>query len=310
MAPQKKIRHVVIKRGGSTFNTQDDYVLFHSDVDRFLDGLPKKPIFDLVVTSPPYNIGKTYETKSELSAYEVAQSRIVRKIIERLKPTGSICWQVGNFILNGSARTRILPLDFVFHPIFLANGLALRNRIIWRFGHGLHCKYRFSGRYEVVLWYTKTDNYYFDLEGVRVPPKYPGKRYYKGPNRGKLSSNPSGKNPEDVWQDLWDIPNVKANHREKTEHPCQFPVGLAERLILALARPGALVFDPFCGVASTGVAAAIHGRRFVGCDTYKSYLTIGQRRINEALAGEVNFRPHSLPVYDHTKSPLSRVAKS
>lgn len=162
-----------------------------------------------------------------------------QKIYVRLKETGSICWQVGNYVENGD----IIPLDIEFAPIFRCLGMHLKNRIIWHFGHGLHSKNRFSGRYEVVLWYTKSEQYTFNLDDVRIPAKYPGKRSYHGAKKGQLSGNPQGKNPEDVW----DIPNVKGNHVEKLEHPCQFPVGLAERLVLALTNKGDLVFDPFRG---------------------------------------------------------------
>ena len=136
----------------------------------------------------------------------------------------------------------------------------LRNRIVWTFGHGQHCQRRFSGRYEVVLWYTKSDDYIFHLDPVRVPAKYPGKRAFRGPRKGQLSGNPLGKNPSDVWE----IPNVSGNHVEKTAHPCQFPVALVERLVLALTDVGGVVFDPFCGVATSGVAALLHQRRYVG----------------------------------------------
>ena len=136
-----------------------------------------------------------------------------------------------------------------------------------------------------------------------MPAKYPGKRHFKGPNVGQLSGNPLGKNPEDVWS----IPNVKSNHVEKTEHPCQFPVGLIERLVLSLTNPGDLVFDPFSGVASAGVASAIHGRRFWGCELMEKYATIGRDRMNEALAGRAVYRPHDTPLYDHTLSNLSKV---
>lgn len=188
------------------------------------------------------------------------QERIIDELIPRLKKGGSLCWQVGNYVDNNE----IFPLDIEFAPIFKKYKLQLRNRIIWQFGHGLHTQRRFSGRYEVVLWYTKTDStknsYMFNLDAVRVPAKYPAKKHFKGPKVGQFSGNPLGKNPEDVWN----IPNVKSNHVEKTEHPCQFPVGLIERLVLALTDPGALIFDPFAGVASAGVAAALHGRRFWG----------------------------------------------
>jgi adenine-specific DNA-methyltransferase len=170
-------------------------------------------------------------------------------------------------------------------------------------GHGLHNKRRFSGRYEVILWYTKSDNYVFNLDDVRIPSKYPGKRHFKGPKTGQLSGNPKGKNPEDVW----DIPNVKSNHVEKTEHPCQFPVGLVERLVLALTNEDDLVFDPFAGVGSAGVAAAIHHRRFWGAEILPEYVALARARIKCALNGKPRYRPHDKPLYDHTKSNLSKI---
>lgn len=280
-------------------NRKEENTLFLGDVEAFLDKLPEAPLFDLVVTSPPYNIGKVYEKKTALEDYLKWQERIIRKIYLRLKDTGSICWQVGNYVDNGS----ITPLDIEFAPIFKDLNMLLRNRIIWRFGHGLHGKRRFSGRYEVVMWYTKSDNYIFNLDPVRVPSKYPGKRNYKGANKGQLSGNPLGKNPEDVWE----IPNVKANHVEKTIHPCQFPVGLIERFVLALTNENQLVFDPFAGVASAGVAALLHGRHFWGCDIYREYLEIGEKRLQDTLNGEVEYRPADKPLYDPSQSNLSKI---
>ena len=134
-----------------------------------------------------------------------------------------------------------------------------------------------------------------------MPAKYPGKKHFKGPNAGKFSGNPLGKNPEDVWN----IPNVKSNHVEKTEHPCQFPVGLIERFVLSLTNPGDLVFDPFAGVASAGVAAALHQRRFWGCELMPSYAKTGVERLQETLEGSAKYRPHDRALYDHTQSKLS-----
>lgn len=256
-----------------------DCALWLGDTEQFLKALPQKPLFDLVVTSPPYNIGKAYEKKNDIEFYLDWQKRIIDEIVPRVKPSGSICWQVGNFVDNG----QIIPLDIEFAPIFKSHGLQMRNRIIWRFGHGLHTKHRFSGRYEVVLWYTKTDDYVFNLDAVRLPAKYPGKRHFKGPNAGQLSGNPLGKNPEDVW----DIPNVKSNHVEKTSHPCQFPVGLVERSVLALTNDGDLVFDPFAGVASAGVAAVVHGRRFWGSELVADYANAGLERFKVRNVGQL-----------------------
>lgn len=275
------------------------YAIWQGDAETLLAALPNQPIFDLVVSSPPYNIGKSYERKGALDDYLKWQERILDLIIPRLKDSGSICWQVGNFVDNGM----IVPLDIELAYIFKKHDLKLRNRIIWHFGHGLHNKRRFSGRYEVIMWYSKTDDYQFNLDPVRVPAKYPGKRHFKGPRKGELSGNPLGKNPEDVW----DIPNVKANHIEKTDHPCQFPVGLIEKLVLSMTKPGQLIFDPFAGVGSSGVAAALHQRHFLGCELIPHYVRQARERVDQALAGTARYRPHDRELYDHTKSKLSQI---
>lgn len=280
---------------------KSDFAIWQGKAEGLLDVLPDQNLFDLIVSSPPYNIGKEYETRQELDVYLQWQEGIIDKLVPLLKPGGSLCWQVGTYVDD----SQIWPLDIEFAPIFKRHGLQLRNRIIWHFGHGLHSQKRFSGRYEVVLWYTKTnsprDKYTFNLDMVRVPAKYPGKRHFKGPNLGSFSGNPLGKNPEDVWN----IPNVKGNHVEKTDHPCQFPVGLMERLVLALTNPGDLVFDPFAGVASAGVAAALHARRFWGCELNSGYAKMGHKRLQDALDGTIKYRPHDRPVFDHTQSSLS-----
>ena len=306
----------VFKKAHALVQASPKYALFSGSCSDLLSALPEGGAFDLIVTSPPYNIGKPYEQTVELNHYRAQQTAVIQQLVKRLKPNGSLCWQVGNHIVSSSNnRGSVYPLDYLFHPIFDSLGLVLRNRIVWRFGHGLHCKHRFSGRYEVILWYTKANEYYFDLDSVRVKPKYPGKRHYKGPNAGKLSSNPLGKNPEDIWEEncdslwegFWDIPNVKSNHIEKQAHPCQFPVGLVERLIKALCPVDGLVFDPFCGAASSGVAAAITKRRFWGAEILPEYVEISKTRMLEALNGNAKYRPHDKPIYDHKKSPLSKI---
>ncbi len=285
----------------------EDAFLWNGPVEDMLLAVAKRPQFDLVVTSPPYNIGKEYESKQELDKYLDWQEKIVRQIAPLVLTTGSICWQVGNYVDNG----HIVPLDIELHPIFKRLGFKLRNRIVWHFGHGLHSKRRFSGRYEVVLWYTKSDDYIFNLDDVRVDSKYPGKRHYKGPRKGEFSSHPLGKNPEDLWtfppdEDVWSIPNVKGNHREKSRHPCQFPIGLIERLVLALTKRGGMVFDPFMGVGSSGAAALLHGRKYVGAELIAGYVALAEKRLELAAEGTLPYRPHNRPIYDHRSSPLSK----
>jgi len=144
------------------------------------------------------------------------------------------------------------------------------------------------------MWFTKSDKYIFNLDKVRVPQKYPGKLSYKGPNKGKYSGNINGKNPSDVWI----IPNVKSNHREKTIHPCQFPIELAERLILALSNKNDLVVDPYVGVGTTLCAALKNKRRTAGSEIKKKYVNIAKKRIKLLKKGKLPFRPTYSPIYE------------
>ena len=190
----------------------------------------------------------------------------------------------------------IVPLDSILYPIFRKHGLKLRNRIVWHFGHGLHCTHRLSGRYETINWWTKGDDYTWNLDPIRVPSKYPGKRYFKGPNAGKLSGNPKGKNPSDVWE----FPNVKNNHPEKTTHPCQFPVELVERLVLSMTNEDDAVLDPYMGVGSALIAALAHNRIAYGCDIVKEYVDIALHRIKSLQDGTLAIRPMGKPIYNPT----------
>lgn len=282
------------------YEAGESIVVHRGDTLDFVKRLPQN-FCQLIVTSPPYNLGKQYEEPKALGTYLEEQEAVVKELVRCLADEGSLCWQVGNFVDDGE----IVPLDAVFYPIFKRQGLKLRNRIVWHFGHGLHASRRFSGRYETLLWFTKSDKYVFNLDAVRVPAKYPGKTFYKGPNRGLPSGNPLGKNPSDVWSVLvdewdsgfWEIPNVKANHPEKTVHPCQFPIELVERCVLAFTREGDWVFDPYMGVGSSLVAALMHDRKAMGCDKESAYVDIAKNRVRELLVGELRVRKLGTPVY-------------
>jgi adenine-specific DNA-methyltransferase len=254
----------------------------------FMRKLPNESMH-LIVTSPPYNIGKEYEKKMTNAVYIEQQAATIAEAVRLLHPRGSICWQVGNGIDDGE----IFPLDILLYPKFKDHGLKLRNRIVWTFGHGLHCQKRMSGRHETILWFTKSDDYTFNLDPIRIPSKYPEKKHFKGPKKGEISSNPLGKNPSDVW----DIPNVKSNHVEKTDHPCQFPVALVERLVLGLTDKGNSVLDPYLGVGASAIAAIKNGRNAYGCDVVEDYITIAHERLDALNEGNLRTRPMNKPIY-------------
>lgn len=284
----------------------NSYLYVKEDALTFLRKQPDNSI-KLIITSPPYNIGKEYETRTSLNNYLQNLRPIIDELYRVLAEDGSICWEVGNYIDEKSKE--VFPLDIYFYNIFKEYDLQLRNRIIWHFGHGLQCENRFSGRYETILWFSKSDNYIFNLDDVRIPSKYPGKKHYKGANKGKLSGNPKGKNPEDVWQVtierllddwdacIWDIPNVKSNHPEKTVHPCQFPIELVERCVLALTNEDDIVYDPFAGVGSSIIASLKNNRKALGTELVQEYIDIGEERIRKLAEDILRVRPIYQRIY-------------
>ncbi|MFA6091510.1 MAG: site-specific DNA-methyltransferase [Elusimicrobiota bacterium] len=298
--PRRKGHHLVRETNGpgisSSYEPQADVVLFQGSCLDLLASMPASSV-QLIVTSPPYNIGKSYEKRVSLEKYLAQQESVIKECVRVLSNNGSICWQVGNYI----GKDEIVPLDIPLYTIFAKLGLRMRNRIIWHFEHGLHCSKRFSGRYETINWFTKSSDYIFNVDPVRIPQKYPGKKYFKGPKAGQLSCNPLGKNPGDLWV----IPNVKHNHVEKTIHPCQFPVELIERLVLSMTNPGDRVLDPFLGVGTTAVAAIRHGRKAAGADIMPNYIKVARDRIMLAASGKLRTRPMNRPIYDPKSSRLS-----
>jgi len=285
------------------FNAEEHIVVTQSDTLTALKKLPDLK-FKLAVSSPPYNIGKDYEKQIKLQCYIELQAEIIKELVRIVSKDGSIVWQVGNFIDEGE----VFPLDIYFYPIFKSLGLQLRNRIVWHFDHGLHATKRFSGRYEVLLWFTKSKNYTFNLDSVRIPSKYPGKLHYKGEKKGQPSGNPLGKNPSDYWAIIsqeWEngiieIPNVKSNHPEKTAHPCQFPVELIERCVLALTNHDDWVLDPFGGVGSSLIAALKNGRRGMIIDRDAQYIELAKKRICAFQDGVLKTRPLGKPIHKPT----------
>jgi adenine-specific DNA-methyltransferase len=289
--------------------------LILGDALKMLDKVDDKSC-RLAISSPPYNVGKEYERGPRMSLEEYLEwlTPIIQKLEKKVASNGHICWQVGNYVKDGA----VYPLDYYFYDIFSRLGWRLRNRIIWHFNFGLHAKRRFSGRYETLLWFTKSETYHFNLDPVRVPQLYPGKRHAstQGKRAGALSGNPDGKNPSDYWtfdataafldNPLWDFPNVKSNHPEKTIHPCQFPSELVERCVLAMTKRGDVVIDPFVGVGTTAIAADKHDRFAIGIDKSAEYLALAKQRLAAQRIGKLVTRPLGKPV--HKPNQRERVA--
>lgn len=314
--------HAPVNVVHSSFAADHHATLFVGDCLDLMQEMPEESV-QLVMTSPPYNIGKPYEQRTGLEIYLEEQKKVIEQCIRILAPGGSLCWQVGNYIeKSDDGASEVFPLDLLFYPMIRKAGeeagLKLRNRIVWRIEHGLNAKTRMSGRHETVLWFTKGDEYYFDVDPIRIPQKYPGKRAYQGAKAGEYSSNPAGKNPGDVWDikdeyeanlspasSLWEIPNVKSNHVEKTEHPAQYPIELVERFVLSVTRPGDLVFDPYMGSGTTGCAALLHDRRAAGAEKMPGYAEIAKQRMLAAMRKQLPKRELGKAI--HVPKPGSKL---
>lgn len=247
-----------------------DQILLEDSL-QLLSNLPDECV-DLVVSSPPYNLGKEYESRQALQIYLAEQTAVLLECSRILKNTGSLFWQVGAF----SDRGMLIPLDIRFFPILELCRLIPRNRIIWARQHGLHAQKKFYCRHETILWFTKSDNYKFNLDAIRVPQKYQNKKHYQGNRKGELSCNPEGKNPGDIWL----FRNVKHNHEEQTIHPCQFPEDLVARIILATTNKNDVVLDPFMGSGTAAVVARDHERHFIGSEIEPKYYQVALRRLS------------------------------
>ena len=291
-------------------NKKTKTLIYNEDVFDGLSQVANKSM-KLIITSPPYNIGKSYEKKTKLEHYLEWQGKVIQELFKKLKDDGSLCWQVGNFVDKGE----IFPLDIYFYPIFKKLGLKLKNRVIWHFNHGLHASKRLSGRYETLLWFTKGNEYTFNLDEIRVPSKYPGKRHFKGKKKGQVSGNPLGKNPSDFWElmqkesdlGIIEIPNVKANHPEKTNHPCQYPVELVERCVLAFTNENDWILDPFAGVGTVALASLKRSRNSICIEKDPEYCNIAQERIDNLREG--NLKTREIGTKIHQPKPTDKIAK-
>lgn len=246
--------------------------IYLGDCLKLLKSLPDESV-DLVVSSPPYNLGKEYEAKQALENYLQEQTVVLRECSRILKNTGSLFWQIGAF----SNKGMLIPLDIRFFPILESCGLIPKNRIVWARQHGLHARKKFSCRHETLLWFTKSDNYIFNLDAIRVPQKYQNKKHYKGNRKGELSCNPDGKNPGDIWL----FRNVKHNHEEQTIHPCQFPEDMIARIILSTTNKNNIVFDPYMGSGTVAVVAQDYERNFIGAELEPKYHQVALRRLSK-----------------------------
>lgn len=229
---------------------------------------------DLIVADPPYNLGKDYGNNRDLKAwheYETFTRAWLTQAIRLLKPMGSLYVFMGvRFI----ARLFIM-LESEFK-------LSFNGWITWHYTQGMGRKTGFSPRHEDILYFTKSDQYTFNLDDIRIPQKYYRER-----------NNMVGANPGDVWQ----FSHVHYSNPERQSHPTQKPEALLERIIRASSNAGDLALDPFVGSGTTCKVAQALGRHWIGIDINPEYIAMSQRRLDspEMQFDSIDPRIHRVP---------------
>ena len=251
------------------FYSHNGIKLYKGDCVDLIPGLCDKP--NLIITSPPYNIGKEYEHISTVESYVEWCSKWMDLIYESSTPAASFWLNLG--YLSVEAKGKNVPIPYL---LWDKSRFFLLQEVVWNYGAGVAAKKYFSPRNEKFLWYVKDpDAYVFELDRVRDKNvKYPNQK-----KNGVLKCNPLGKNPTDVWE----FPKVTSGggraSKERTPHPAQFPEKVIERIVLACSNEGDLVLDPFMGSGTTASVCQRLNRRCIGFELRDDYLEISRRRL-------------------------------
>ncbi|NVM04307.1 MAG: site-specific DNA-methyltransferase [Candidatus Helarchaeota archaeon] len=247
----------------------------------------EKSSIDLIITSPPYNIklkARNIYTKNYMDSLpEEAYRGKIKELIEELtritKDDGSIWINMKSRYFN-EGKVVTATYGSLEPPTWILNytrgKLHLKNLVIWNYDINSDTKNnKFHPRYEFFFWFTKkVKDYKFYLDEVRVTPKTKDKR-----------NNPKGANPTDVWY----IPLVKGNSRERNFHPAQYPERLVERIMKACSEEYDTVLDPFLGSGTTMVVAKKLNRNCIGFEINSEYIKNTEKRLNLTQKNLVEF---------------------
>ena len=238
---------------------------------------------NLVVADPPYNIGKDYldyDDKKDVDEYLSWLLNRIGQIRKCLHPHGAF-WLIINDLLVSEVDVRVKSMGFY-----------KRSHVIWYYTFGQNTPKCFTPSHTHLLYYTKSKSKYtFNQDEPKI--RHPSARQVKYKDK---RANPKGRLPDNTWAifpelmpegsfdpagDTWLASRVCGTYKEREKHsPNQIPIPIMERIVLSTSSPGDMVVDPFCGSGSTGVAAKLHCRSFIGCDISKTCVEKSRRRIN------------------------------
>lgn len=259
---------------GKPYHQTEYGLLYNMDCVEGMKRLPSG-LVDLTFTSPPYNIGKEYESILPLDDYVAWCEEWMSYVYDLTNPCGAFLLNVGYMPIPNKGKC--VPISYL---LWDKTSFFLNQEIVWNYGAGVACKKQLSPRNEKILWYVKNaSNYVFNLDSIRDKNvKYPNQK-----KNGKLRCNTLGKNPSDVWQIAKVTSGKNRMSTERMNHPAQTPCDLLERVILGFSNEGQLVLDPFMGSGSTAISALRNKRFYLGFEISEQYCKLAAQRITEEL---------------------------
>lgn len=235
---------------------------------------------DLVYADPPFNTGKTQVSKR--TGYSYADSRDdyiewmktwIKEVHRVLKPTGTFYLHMDEKL---SYAVRYCVLDHVFGA---DNWLST---VIWSYNYGGRSKDRWPAKHDVINVYAKVEGkHVFNVDDIeRIPYKAPEVQYIGRSREEAEKRIAAGQVPTDVW----DIPIIGTNSKERVGYPTQKPLKLLRNVIGSATHAGDLVLDPFMGSGTTALCAHQMGRKFITSDKNDEAVKTTVSRLNEAGA--------------------------
>ena len=237
---------------------------------------------DLVVTSPPYDNLRTYNGKCEWN--EAVWEKTFVEIFRLLKNGGVCVWIVNDSTIDGSETGTSFRQALFAKSI----GFNLHDTMIWYKNSGFPypCKVRYNPGFEFMFVFAKgkiqTANLIQDKRNKSAGELVHGRgRQIDGSTKRFSGVGRTQIREFGVRYNVWEIPACQSQ-TERTGHPAQFPVRLAQDHILTWSNEGETILDPFMGSGSTGVACVNTGRNFIGMELDPGYFEIAKKRIEEA----------------------------
>lgn len=262
-----------------------------------LQGLRRIPdgSIDLILTDPPYNLGKDYGNASDqqpVDDFLAWTEGWVDAALPKLKENGSL------YVFT---TWRSAPEIFVM----LKRRMTMMNEIIWdRRVPSMGGTVRsFTSVHDTIGFFVRRKDYYFDLDAVRIPydaatKKARSRSIFVGAKWLEQGHNP---------KDLWSVSRLHRQHAERVDHPTQKPLEIIERMVKASCPPGGVVMDLFMGSGTTAVAARNTGRHFTGFELNPDYCRILAERLALPVAKEAGPRAPALQGADPKPRSRARV---